>query len=58
MPVVLALRVMPPLFILCGSLALLFIRGASPRRRSSRVALSVDIIIATVLLIVAYFAFT
>jgi hypothetical protein len=58
MPVVLALRVLPPLFILCSSIALLLIRGASPRRRSSRVALSVDIIIAAVLLIVAYAAFT
>lgn len=58
MPVALVLRILPPMFFVCGSIAVLFIRGADTRvalrRRSRRIRFGLEIGVIAVVLVAAY----
>ncbi|QGZ64354.1 hypothetical protein [Paraburkholderia acidisoli] len=61
MPVAFVLRILPPIVFVCGSIAVLFIRGADTRvafrRRSQRIRFGLEISAIAVVLAAAYAMF-
>lgn len=61
MAVALVLRILPPICLVCGSVAVLFIRGAdtrvTPQRRYRRFVFIAEITIIATVLVAAYAMF-